>query len=364
MSSGPWVLLVDDEPAIRAEMAEAIGDAGFHYLTAADVAEARGILADHDEVQIVVTDLRMPGLSGMSLIESEPADNADERDREFVIMTGHGDKEEAIRALRLGVHEFLEKPFDPERLLAAVNRASAVLRDRQQRRMLTEAMRHDLDKQSRLIATLRDQLSHAYAEPLYCLNEASFHRDHETASHTRRIGIYARFIARRIGWSALDEARIDLAARLHDVGKIGIPDAILRKPGPLTTEEWTIMKRHAEIGEAILSGSSGSPEMRLAAEIAGSHHEQWTGTGYPRGLVGEAIPLAARITQIGDVYDALRSPRAYKAPFSHERAVEIMLHGDGRTQPEHFDPGLLAIFESEQRLFNRVFESLQDDRQD
>ncbi len=152
-----------------------------------------------------------------------------------------------------------------------------------------------------------------------------------------------------------------MAARLHDVGKIGIPDAILRKPGPLTAEEWAVMQRHTEIGEAILSQSHSSRELKMATEIAGGHHEHWDGSGYPRGLAGESIPIAARITQIADVYDALRSCRPYKTRMSHEEAFSIILNGDDRTRPEHFDPRLLEVFDRQEALFASIFDSLQED---
>ncbi len=359
--NNPSVLLVDDEPDIRGELAETVADAGFPYLTASAVGEARGLLADHPEIGIVVTDLLMPGESGLALLEGEPPPSSLERRREFVIMTGHGDKAEAIRALRLGVLDFLEKPFDPDALMHAIRRAAGLLRGRGQHRRLCETLREDMELQNDEITFLRDQLNHAYAEPLHCLSEASFHRDHETGSHTRRIGIYARFLARALGWTPLDEARIELAARLHDVGKIGIPDAILRKPGPLTAEEWAVMQRHTEIGEAILSQSHSSRELKMATEIAGGHHEHWDGSGYPRGLAGESIPIAARITQIADVYDALRSCRPYKTRMSHEEAFSIILNGDDRTRPEHFDPRLLEVFDRQEALFASIFDSLQED---
>jgi len=357
----PQVLLVDDEPDIRREMGEAVDDAGFRHFSAGCVDEARALLADHDEIGIVITDLRMPGESGLTLLEAEPPPSSLERRREFVIMTGHGDKQEAIRALRLGVLDFLEKPCDPDALACSIHRAAEVLRGRAQHRLLRDNLREDMEMQQALIASLRDQLNHAYAEPLHCLSEASFHRDNETGSHTRRIGIYARFVARALGWSPLDEARVELAARLHDVGKIGIPDAILRKPGPLTPDEWIVMKRHTEIGEAILSQSHASRELQLAAEIAGSHHERWDGSGYPRGLARDAIPIAARITQIGDAYDALRSTRPYKLPLDHRQACAVILNGDDRTRPEHFDPAVLGIFERQEALFASVFDSLQEE---
>ncbi len=184
--NNPSVLLVDDEPDIRGELAETVADAGFPYLTASAVGEARGLLADHPEIGIVVTDLLMPGESGLALLEGEPPPSSLERRREFVIMTGHGDKAEAIRALRLGVLDFLEKPFDPDALMHAIRRAAGLLRGRGQHRRLCETLREDMELQNDEITFLRDQLNHAYAEPLHCLSEASFHRDHETGSHTRR----------------------------------------------------------------------------------------------------------------------------------------------------------------------------------
>jgi putative two-component system response regulator len=358
----PSVLLVDDEPQLCEKLAKTVAGAGFPYLTACNVTDAQRLLCDHDEIGIVVTDLHMSGRSGLRLLESEPPPISLERRREFVVMTGRVDKAEAIRALRLGVLDFLEKPFAADLLLDAVGRAVEVLRSRAQHRLLRDGLREDMAQQSELIALLRDELSHAYAEPLHCLCEASFQRDHETGSHTRRMGMYARFLARALGWSPLDEARIDLAARLHDVGKIGIPDSILRKQAALTADEWLVMKRHTEIGEAILARNSASRDLKLAADIAGGHHEHWDGTGYPRGLAGDAIPLAARITQIGDVYDALRSPRPYKRHLNHTQAMDVLLNGDGRTRPEHFDPRLLNVLERQQYLFATVFDHLRDER--
>ena len=286
----PSVLLVDGESEIRHELAATLTKAGFAYLGASNLTEAQRVLADHAEVGIVITDLTTSGTAGLTLIEEEPPVSSPERRHEFVVVTGNGNKEDAIRALRLGVLDFFEKPFDSRALVEAVHRAARVLKSRAEHQLLRQSLREDIEEQYQVIANLRDQLSHAYAEPLHCLSEASLQRDHETGAHTRRIGIYARFLARELGWPPLNEARLDLAARLHDVGKIGIPDAILLKQAPLTAPEWSIMKRHTVIGEAILSRSSGSPVIKLAADIAGGHHERWDGTGYPRGLRGEGIP--------------------------------------------------------------------------
>ena len=141
---------------------------------------------------------------------------------------------------------------------------------------------------------------------------------------------------------------------MHDIGKVAIPDGVLLKEGPLNDDEWQVMKTHAEMGAKILEGSN-SPFLTMAADIAWCHHERWDGKGYPRGLAGEAIPLTARIMNLADQYDALRSKRPYKPAFSHEKTVHIITQGDGRTMPEHFDPAILSIFKQKMDRFNEIF---------
>ena len=153
---------------------------------------------------------------------------------------------------------------------------------------------------------------------------------------------------------------IRYASPMHDVGKIAIPDAILLKPAKFEPHEREIMKTHAALGAKLLSGAN-SPYLVMGAEIAGGHHERWDGGGYPLGLAAEAIPLSARIMQICDVYDALRSRRPYKEPFSHERAAEIILAGGGRTMPSHFDPAVLAAFDRSVARFREIFEAHRDE---
>jgi putative two-component system response regulator len=146
------------------------------------------------------------------------------------------------------------------------------------------------------------------------------------------------------------------ASPMHDIGKIGIPDHILLKPGGFTTQEWAVMQTHAAMGAKIL-GSSKSPYLQMGAEIALDHHERWDGGGYPNGKQGEAISMAARIMNICDIYDALRSKRPYKPAFDHQRAVAIITVGDGRTQPEHFDPKVLAAFKQHHASFESTFDT-------
>jgi putative two-component system response regulator len=172
----------------------------------------------------------------------------------------------------------------------------------------------------------------------------------------QRISYYCRELAGVLGLDAAFVDRIFFASPMHDIGKIGVPDHILLKPGPLTPEEWVVMKGHTTMGAKIL-GSSRSPYLQMGAEIALDHHERWDGGGYPNGKRGEAISLAARIMNVCDVYDALRSKRPYKDAFDHSRTVDIMTRGDGRTRPEQFDPALLAAFQKDLPAFGEIFET-------
>lgn len=204
-----------------------------------------------------------------------------------------------------------------------------------------------------------DRLEQAYLESLVRLVHASAFRDQETGSHIRRIGLYSELMARECGMESEFADRIGKAAPMHDVGKVGVPDAILHKNGPLSPEEWILMKRHCDIGAQLLSGSP-SPLIQMAERIARWHHERYDGTGYPSGAAGELIPLEARIVMIADVYDALRSPRPYKPSFAAEKARAIILEGDGRTQPVHFDPELLDVFRRIEPEFQRIYEEHAD----
>jgi putative two-component system response regulator len=187
------------------------------------------------------------------------------------------------------------------------------------------------------------------------LVRAAERKDEETGHHIQRVSQYCKLIANVMGLPTQTCDAIFHASPMHDIGKIGIPDSVLLKEGPLTSEEWEIMKTHCEIGAQILSTGT-SPYIRMGAEIALNHHERWDGSGYPRALKGNAIPLPARIMQICDVYDALRSHRPYKPAFSHDKSVDSIASGDGRTRPEHFDPVLLALFSQHHSAFNEIFE--------
>lgn len=203
------------------------------------------------------------------------------------------------------------------------------------------------------------ELEHTHYESLLRLARAMRYKDNESAAHIERLSHYSRVVALHLDINPQEAELIAAAAPMHDVGKIGVPDAILLKRGPLDNEEWHVMKKHAALGASLLKGTP-SPLLELAGQIALTHHERWDGSGYPQGLHGVDTHLAGRIVMLVDQYDALRSARPYKVAFSHERTCDIILNGDGRTLPQHFDPQLLDVFRDIHPQLDSIFRQLCD----
>ena len=290
----------------------------------------------------------MPEISGLDILEAVRAD-PHYAHLPILILTAAADNSEMKKkALELGATDFLPKPIDAEDLIPRVHNA-----------LLMKSYQDHLE-QKVLLRT--EELEKSRAEVLHCLARAGEYRDNETGKHVIRVSKYAGLIAQELG---LDYERVSLikqAAALHDLGKIGIPDAILLKPGKLSESEFNAMKKHCEYGsdicgalkkqeedfmvshaltaETILGENVESPVLKLAGLIAATHHEKWDGSGYPRGLKGTDIPLEGRITAIADVFDALSSKRPYKDPFPLEKCLAIMQEGSA----SHFDPELLELF--------------------
>ncbi len=201
------------------------------------------------------------------------------------------------------------------------------------------------------------ELEQAYTDTILRLARASRYKDEETGAHIERLSHYSQSLALAIGWDQSRARCLFAVAPMHDVGKIGVPDAVLGKQGPLTEEEWESIKQHPLLGASLLDGST-SPLLEMAKEVALTHHERWDGSGYPKGLKGTQIPITGRIVMLCDLYDALRSRRPYKPPFSHAKTCDIILNGNDRTKPTHFDPHLLEAFREMHQDFNGIYSTV------
>jgi putative two-component system response regulator len=236
-------------------------------------------------------------------------------------------------ALAAGATDFLAKPFDHVEVRARVGNLLALSQARRAEAYRAARLEREVEKATRAVEAREREI-------VTLLMKAAEHRDSETGDHVGRVADYVTLIAQSLGfYDAEGVRRLALASTMHDVGKIGVPDAILLKPGPLTAEERCEMERHAERGRSILEGS-GSDVVRLASELAFSHHERWDGTGYPNGLKGEAIPLSGRIVAVADVFDALTSDRPYKVAWSLEEARAYLIAQAGA----QFDPACVSAF--------------------
>ncbi len=351
------ILVVDDEPVIRKLLARILERADFSVVVAEDGLDGLEKLRTDASIRLIVSDLRMPKCGGLEFVRR--AIGEFKRDFEFILLTGDGDKSDAIDALRLGVREFLDKPVERADLEAAVFKAQERLLEHDREHERVRKLEIENFSKSQTLDEINRKLGGAEEELIDRLSLISQYRDIETAEHCVRVGLYSQLLADMAGLDANTQRTIRLAGILHDIGKVGVPDDVLLKEGSLTDCEFEVMQRHTEIGYSMLN-SSHNPVLQQAAVIARHHHEKWTGNGYCTGLVGEDIPIIARIVSIADVYDALRSSRRYKPPFGHDAAVSIITKGDGRTAPDMFDPTLLGLFAEHHHRFENIFDSMPD----
>lgn len=349
------ILLLDDDRPVLMSLAKIMSSGGYLVHTYENAVNA---LAGFYEIKpdAVIADVNMPGMNGIDFLERIRSYDSD---TPVILMTGYEKQGMAHDAIHLNVFEFLTKPFEPLKILEAVDKGIKAKRELQIQKEYHDALEQEVvSRTCELEKSLQVQKS-LIREIIERLTTAAEYRDEETGMHISRIGLYANRLARSLALPSDFIDNITVAASMHDIGKIGIPDSILFKPGPLTHDEFQIIKTHTVIGERILRGSSHSL-MQMAASIALTHHERWNGTGYPHGLSGTDIPLAGRIVMLADHYDALRSHRAYKPPFDHDRAVAIITEGDELTQPDFYDPELLRAFNATSSLWAEIFDEMQD----
>ncbi|OQX18011.1 MAG: hypothetical protein BWK76_08890 [Desulfobulbaceae bacterium A2] len=360
------LLFVDDEPLILRVIERLLRQrqAPWHCLFASGVDEALAILA-REPVDAVISDIMMPGRDGFDLLSSLRNDPKFQ-DLPVVILTGLNDPGLKSRALDLGATDLLNKPMEPDDLMS---RLRSVLR--------LKRCQDDIKRQNAQLESLVRQRTAALAatrlDIIWRLGKAAEFRSEETGNHVIRVGYYSKLLAERLGLPRDEVETIFHTSPLHDLGKIGIPDRILLKPAALDPEEWALMQSHCTIGQDLLSQQASlpfgdddlglvlrqehNPFLVLAAAIAGGHHERWDGNGYPAGLRGEAIPLAARIVAVSDVFDALGSRRVYKKSFAADEVLDIMRQYNGT----HFDPAVFAAFEKALATFNEIRHHYDDD---
>lgn len=332
------VLVVDDEAVARTMAAGALRAAGYDVVTATDGAEALAIL-EQRRCRIVVSDWQMPGLDGLALCRAiREADWLGYT--YFIMLTGRTTSDDTVEGLAAGADDFLIKPFNPAELVMRV-------------------------KAGQRVTTLQNR-----EMTIFVLAKLAESRDPETGAHLERVQRYAQRLSQRLQTMGRYEDVIDaefvrliyLTSPLHDIGKVAIPDSVLLKPGRLTTEEFEVMKTHTLRGaETLAAALAECPEaafLEMARDIALSHHERYDGSGYPHGLAGERIPLAARIVAIADVYDALTSKRVYKDAMSHDEAVSIIQQETGA----HFDPVIVEAFLAERETFRQIEWQFRDAR--
>lgn len=346
------ILLVDDNKFLLQSTQALLEGEGYRVDAFSDpetaLAEFRSVCHD-----VVLSDLKMPRVTGLSLLEK-----IHEIDREvpFILMTAYAGMEVAIEAVRKDAFDFILKPYKPDYILKIVKKALDHRAELSEEKKYKSRLKADAQASAEELANALSELREMSVEMVQKLVTVSEYRDTDTGAHIRRIGLYSAVIAEALKLPAEFVETLKFASPMHDIGKIGIPDSILLKPGPLTPGEFTIMKTHSHLGAKMLEGSKFR-HLQMASRIALTHHERFSGGGYPKGLKGEEIPLEGRIVMLVDQYDAMRSKRPYKQPYSHEETYRIIIRGDERVRPEYFDPDVLLAFINNQEVFDEIYNS-------
>jgi len=336
------ILIAEDDAITLRRLQHFLEKWDHHVITAVNGADALEKFLDQD-VELVITDWMMPEMDGMELVRRIRSGGKDKPYVYTILLTSRGEKEDVVKGLsEVGVDDYVVKPFEPDELRARLSVGERTVRLERTLREYGKGLEKIVRMQTRLIRKTQE-------ETILRLLTALESRDEETGGHVRRIGLFSAHLANEAGWTREEVEDIRLAAPMHDIGKIGVPDAILQKEGPLTADEFEVIKSHTNIGGQIL-GDSEFPMLQMAHEIALYHHERWDGGGYPEDRKGEDIPIAARIVALVDVYDALSQDRVYRKACPLEEVLENMRKSRG----SHFDPEYFDLFLDSIPDFRRI----------
>lgn len=328
------ILIAEDQAVARLVLSTHLNNWGHEVVEAVDGQDAlECFIANDGEIDMLITDWSMPRLDGLELASRVRNLSDHSKYIYIILLTGHGDFSDRIQGFaRGGVDDYIVKPFQEAELKHRINVGNRVVTAERQLRQYNHSLEGIVRQQTEAIRQTQGEI----VSRLFSALES---RDQETGDHVRRIGFISARLGFYLGWHDWEVDAIQAAAPLHDVGKIGILDRVLLKPGPLTPEEFEIIKTHTSIGARILGGS-GNPVIGLAERIALSHHENWDGSGYPQGLKGSDIPIEARVVAVADVYDALLADRIYRKGLPEDKVLAVIEEESGRK----FDPGIVSLF--------------------
>ena len=331
------VLLCDDELMNRKVASKILIKEGFNVIEAQNGEEALEIVRNNT-IDLILMDLMMPVMDGFE------ATKIIKNDKELasiplIIISALSDKEAVIKGLEMGADEYLTKPFDLIDFRLRIKNAIKMGIYQNMIKSHKELLELEVQEKTKELQKMLLEVQNSEKDIISILSKTAEYRDNETSAHTIRVGEMAALIAAKLGWNKDDAELMRLAAPMHDIGKVGIEDKILLKPDKLDEEEFSTMKKHSQIGYSILSQKM-TPLLKLAAEIAHTHHEKYNGSGYPQALKADDIPLCGAIVAVVDVFDALLSNRPYKKSFSLEAALYIIKTGCGN----HFHPKVVEVF--------------------